>query len=372
MTTMLGRVRAEETHDLSDLAARLLAQQETKRDYVVDTRRMSFGSDQDGSTLTWDVPAGAALMDDGETPGSASATVSDLAHRQIAQRLGIPIRYYDRMRTDAPVLLDGNVRHWFYEKPERRMLRTMDGRVRAFLSDRYRRLDNLDLMEQSVIPTFERFAGELTFHAAALTAERLHVRALLPRLEREVRVGDAVQAGVEIRNSEVGLGALTVTPFVWRLICLNGMVASDRSLSRYHVGRVQEETAYAIYQDDTMAADDAAFFLKVRDAIGAALDEVTFDQIVAEMRAAATGTPVENPVATTEMLAQRYTLVEDEQASVLRYLASGGDLSRWGVANALTATAKHAVTFDRQRDLEAAGGDLVAMPEQEWAAVAVR
>jgi hypothetical protein len=135
---------------------------------------------------------------------------------------------------------------------------------------------------------------------------------------------------------------------------------------------VQEETAYAIYQDDTLAADDAAFFLKVRDAIGAALDEVTFDQIVAEMRAAATGTPVENPVAATEVLAQRYTLVEDEQASVLRYLASGGDLSRWGVANALTATAKHAVTFDRQRELEAAGGDLVAMPEQEWAAVAVR
>jgi len=35
-----------------------------------------------------------------------------------------------------------------YEKPERRMVRTLDGSTRAFLSDRYRPLDNFDLAHE--------------------------------------------------------------------------------------------------------------------------------------------------------------------------------------------------------------------------------
>lgn len=70
----------------------------------------------------------------------SQSAVTDHAHGQIAQRLDIPAKYYNRMRSEAPALLAANVNNWFQEQPERRMIRTLDGKARAFLSDRYRRV----------------------------------------------------------------------------------------------------------------------------------------------------------------------------------------------------------------------------------------
>jgi hypothetical protein len=355
--------RREERHTLAELAEELLRQQETKRDYVVDTRRMTFSSypqpgERGGSYLSWDTAD--------EIEGGF---VKERAHRQIGERVGIPRRYYTRMQQEAPGLLDANVGHWLREKPERRMVRMLGGDVRAFLSDRYRRLDNIDLLEQAIVPVFSGYP-DLEFQVSALTDDRMYVRALLPSVQRDIRPGDTLQAGVEIRNSEVGESALAVQPFAWRLVCANGMIVPMRALTRYHVGRAQEEEAYAIYRDDTLAADDAAFFLKVRDAVGAALSETFFSELVEELQAATTGPRVQNPVAATERLAQRFDLNEQEQMSVLRHLALGGDLNQWGLANAVTAAAKEADMFERQRDMEVAGGLLVSLPAQEWAGIA--
>jgi hypothetical protein len=360
------RVRKETHATLGDLAAELERLQASKVDYVVDTRRMSFstvtaagaaiteGGDARGSYLTFDTP-----------DGTAGGVVNDHAHTQIGLRLQIPKAYYDRMRNDAPALLDRNVEHWLHQRAEKRMVRMLDGDVRAFLSNRYRRLDNYDLMEQSIIPALQHVQG-LSFHVAALTPERMTVRALLPSLTREVRVGDVVQAGVQIRNSEVGAGALDVRPFVWRLICKNGMVSDVGAKRQQHVGRRAEEDDHGIYRDETLRADDVAFFLATRDAIAAALTDTQFDLIVAQMQGAANGTRVESPVAATEQLASTYQLTDGERDGVLAHLASGGDLSQWGLVNAVTAAAKDAVTFERQQEMERIGGQVLALPTREW------
>src|SRR5262249_60720544 len=104
------------------------------------------------------------------------------------------------------------------------------------------------------------------------------------------------------------------------------------------------------------AADDRAFFMKVRDAVAAALSDVTFGQIVEQLRAARTGETIQNPVSATETLAKRIDLSEGEAASVLRHLATGGDLSQWGMVNALTSAAKDADGFDRQAEMEGLAG----------------
>jgi hypothetical protein len=374
------RIRREEHGTLDQLAAELLRLAETKTDDIVDTRRMSFvttAADEEvgpASYLTFD---GAGHDDIGGGP------VNDHAHAQIADRLGIPKRYYDRMRGEAGPLLDANVMHWFHNKPEKRMVRMLEGKVRAFLSNRYRRLDHDELLAHGVMPVFQQYGDRLNFHVAALTDQKLYLRAILPELAADIdaRPGDhtfiepgggadIVQAGVEIRNSEVGSGALAITPFIWRLRCFNGLVVADRSLTRYHIGREQEETAYAVYQDDTLAADDRAFYMKVRDAVTAALSDVTFGEIVRGMREAAGAEKIIDPPAATERLAKRLDLGEGEAASVLRQLATGGDMSKWGMVNAVTAAAKDADGFGRQADMEAMGGALLALPEREWAAIA--
>lgn len=365
--TTLTRVRAEgSTHQsLAELAAELVRMQETKHDHVVDTRRMSVMTDDEGkTTLSFDTTA----------DGLVEGLVNDHAHNQIAQRLAIPKKYYDRMRMDAAVLLDQNVRHWFYEQPERRMVRMLDGNVRAFLSDRFRRLDNFDLMERAILPALDDIDG-LAFHVASLTPERMVLRAILPTVQCEIglRVGDVVQAGFQIRNSEVGSASLSVDPFVWKLDCLNGLVSSVGSLRAYHVGRRIEDTeeAQVIFRADTLAADDKAFYLKARDAIRQAVDETEFDDLVVKMRAAATGEIVRAPVEATQALAQTFNLSDGETSSVLASLATGGDLSRWGMVNAVTDAAKQADTFDRQEEMERLGGELLVMSHGDWARIAV-
>ncbi len=361
----LTKIRNQETSHvtLESLAAELTRMQETKKDYVIDTRRMSLVSDEAKSELIFDAADGHTIV----------GPVNDHAHGQIAARLQIPKRYYDRLRADAPKLLDTNVQHWFYEKPERRMVRTLDGNVRAFMSDRYRRLDNFDLMERSVIPALHDIDG-LSFHVASLTPERMVLRVVLPSVQAEVLSrGDIVQAGFQCRNSEVGASAFTIEPFIWKLDCLNGLVINASALKATHIGRRVDDSdeALAVFRDDTIRADDTAFFLKARDAIKASVDQQLFDEAVELMRQAATGIEIMSPVASTQTLASTFDLNDGEASSVLASLARGGDLSRWGLVNAVTDAAKSADTFDRQEEMERVGGQLLAMPQDDWQKLAL-
>lgn len=357
---------------LDRLAVELTRRQETKHDLIVDTRRIGFYSLPSGTSLV--TVDGAEEItpwqEDAEGARVQGFLVNDYAHGQISDRLGIPKRYYDRMRGTAHSLLQENVRHWLTHDPKRQMVRTLDGNVRAFLSDRYRRLDDFDLMEH-LLPTFAGIDG-LTFQVAALTDTRLHIRALLPKIEREIKVGDTVQAGIEIKNSEVGAGALTISPFVWRLVCSNGMVMPT-AVRRNHVGkRVDEDDAnLGMYRAETIAQDDKAFFMKVADVVRATLTEVAFDEIVAQLRETLGGERIAAPAAATERLGKTFDLGEGEQESILAHLASGGDLSRWGMVNAITAAAKSADGWDRLAEMEAIGGQVATMEETDWSRVAL-
>jgi hypothetical protein len=354
---------------LAELAAKLDAQQATKVDYVADTRRVGF-FDVVGGDGAFSGDFGITIdgITDAEGDGQVFR-VNKNAHDQIGGRLGIPKKYYDRMRTDAPQLLQRNVEHWLLSEPEKRMFRTLDGDLRAVLSDRYRRLDNYDLM-QHLLPELGAIDG-LEFFVTALTPERMFIRATLPRLQADVKVGDTVQAGVEISNSEIGHGALMVRPYILRLICLNGMV-STVALRKYHTGRRVEESedVLGIYRDETLAADDRALFLKAADLVRASLTEVSFNEIVQQLRDIANGEQIQQPVAATQVLTQRLGLTDGEGETLLSFLAAGGDLSQWGAVNALTETAKHAEEFGRLVELEAKAGDLAAMAANEWATVA--
>ena len=77
--------------------------------------------------------------------------INENAHNQISAKLGIPIKYYDRLRRDYPDLLSENVNRFFEKEPATRLLRTTDGRIRAFVSDRYKAMDNAPLLYTSKI-----------------------------------------------------------------------------------------------------------------------------------------------------------------------------------------------------------------------------
>ena len=125
---------------LTELAQEIERQNNAKRDYLVDTTQLTMGLDVTGEVRL-------DIADSAHTFG-----LNEVAHQQIGQQMGIPLGKL----SDAPGLLATNVNHWMRNRDEdakerRRMVRTLDNTARAFLSERYRRIDNYEIAE-AVLP----------------------------------------------------------------------------------------------------------------------------------------------------------------------------------------------------------------------------
>lgn len=341
---------------LVNLAQELERQLGTKQDLVVPSSVLQCRTDE-GGHLKMMVEARTGISEYG---------VNRLARHQLADKLKIPYAYFERMRVEQPTLLDNNLNTWLRSDGDRRMLRTLDGEVRAVLSDRYRRLDNFDLAE-NVLPILQRLDGA-RFESVELTETKMYLKVVTPRVEIEIAPGDVVQAGLVITNSEVGCGTLSVQPLVFRLVCRNGLIVPDRTLRKTHVGRaIQiEDELVNVFRDDTLAADDRAFFLKVRDVVEAAVSVTTLRQIAVKMQKTRDIPLTGDPVKTVEVLANRYTLNDAERNGVLRHLIVEGDLSAYGLVNAVTHYSQYVEDYDRATEFEALGGRLIDLSTQDW------
>jgi hypothetical protein len=335
---------------LQELAAKIEANQDSKRDLIVDT-----------TSLTMDVDADAATTLN--IDGQVRFPVLPLAHDQIGARLNIPSKYYDRMRTSAPDLLATNVNAWFRKAPERRMLRTLGGDLRAFLSNRYMRTENEEIASVALPILFD--LPNVQIPSCEVTDRRLYIHFVVPGIQGEVKVGDVVQAGGIISNSEVGCGAVSVSGLIWRLWCLNGAKTGD-AFRRAHIGREVQDDGEIEWADDTRRSDDATVLLKVRDMVKAVVDETRFKSQIDKLKELAGIKVTGNPEKAVEVLAAKVGASEGERGGILRALIENGDLSAWGLVNAVTAQAHDARDYDRAVEWEAAGGSLIEMPAAGW------
>ena len=337
---------------LIELCKELERQRMARKDFIADTRSLMITTNDHGQSQL-DVDLGNT---------NQIFNVNDLAHQQIASRLQIPLKYYQKMRLEYPSLLDENINSWFNKNGERRMLRTLDTNIRAFLSDRYRRLDNLELAE-AVLPIIKEMKGA-EIVSADITDTHLYIKVINKKLKAEVAVNDVVQAGIVISNSEVGLGSLKVEPLIYRLVCKNGLIVKDYAQKRYHVGKQveSEESAYEIYRDETLEADDKAFFMKVQDTVRCAVDEAKFMLSVDKLRQTKQESTGDDPIKTVEILADKYILNQNERGSILRHFIMAGDNSRFGLINAITRSSQDIEDYNRATELERLGGELLALP----------
>lgn len=347
---------------LSDWAAEIDRQAQAKRDFVADGAQLKALPDE----------GGVKLEIKGIAEGGDAFAMRQTGHDQLAQRLAIPKPYYERLRANDPELLAANVNRWLPEAGGM-MVRTLDHGARAFLSPRYRRLDAIDLA-QAILPVVAESRGELVVQSAEITDTRLYLKVSNPALRADVKpgVGDIVEAGIVAGDSEIGMGSAYVDPWVLRLVCLNGMKVPVAGLRKHHVGRrIEVDSAAELYADETLQADDRAFWLKFRDVFRASLVDVArFERIVEGYRVAV-GVKVEDPVKTVELTAKQYKLVETEQAGILRHLIEGGDLSQWGLANAITRAAQDVESYDRSTELEELGGQVICLPKSSFKTLAL-
>lgn len=351
----------KEGRSIQALAMELERQRTAKRDFLVRTGNMSLVPGADGG-MELSVEAVK-----GNRSQFSAYGMNEIAHRQMGQYLKIPASYYDRMRVEYPEMLAANVNGWLGRTPDDyRMVRTLDGTARAILSDRYRRIDNFEVAS-TVLPIIAGMDGA-SVESCELTESRMYLKVVNSRITAEVKKGDVVQAGVIITNSEVGMGCVSVSPLIFRLVCTNGMVAQDGRVRKHHIGRANETGEdFTIYRDETIEADDRAFLMKLEDAVRAAVDQARFSQIVDRLREA-TEVKMEAKVVpqVVELASKEYSFTEAEGQGILGHLIAGGDLSLYGLANAVTRQAQDVASYDRSTELEATGYKILTMAPALW------
>jgi hypothetical protein len=354
----------KEGKTLAELAKQITHEREAKHDFRASTSQLEYDS---VGAIAWEV-------------GDKSYRAEPTRHclRQICERSGIPVKYADKMSGENAPLLSANINWWWQHAPEKRMLRTLlngESTARAFVSERYRAMDNHDLAEV-ILPKLADVGCEVL--SSQITETRLYIQAATPRMEldlnklrtsgRKLNEIEPVQAGIVISNSEVGAGALSLSPMLYFLTCFNGAIAA-RGMHRNHVGRrgdslFELEEAAEYYSDKTKEMDDRVLWSKVRDVVDGMFTMDGFTSIVQKF-AAAGSVRIDAPKAIEE-ISTRYGLLETEKTSVLNHLIEGGDLSVYGLSSAVTRASTDVESYDRAVELERVGGDIIELPQTIW------
>ena len=338
---------------IQEMTVELQRQSETKADYLVNTGRLQMA--------VWDGQPMLHLLGEGGEDQMEPLEILTTAHRQLGNYLNIPQKYYDRMLQEDADLLSCNVNRWLQRTPEQRMIRTMDGRARAFLSNRYRRIDNIDIARVT-LPIIKEMP-DARYESCQITDDYMYLKVVNPRLTAEVVPGDIVQAGVVISNSETGQGAVCIQPLIFRLVCSNGMGVNEARTRRNHVGRVNStDENIAIYSQETLAADDHAFVLKIQDTVRAAVDEARFSQVLGKMRESKQAKLNTTDIPTVvKLTASNFGITETEGQGVLQRLIEDADYTLYGLANAVTRFSQDVDSYDRASKLEEVGYSIMTM-----------
>lgn len=343
---------------IEEISTEILRQRQTKIDYLIDTRRLEMEN--------WGASIVLRILDDNACDLVEPLDINQIAHRQIGARLQIPASYYDRMLANNPELLVRNVNTWFKQEPAQRMIRTLDGTARAYLSNKYRRVDHLEIL-QAVLPVIGEIP-DVRFASCQITNSQMYLKVINPHLQAEVTAGDIVQAGVAINNSEIGMGAVCVQPLVFRLSRGNGIIISDAQTRKTHRGRTNiVDDNFQIHSDETLAADDLNFLLMLQETVRAAVDEARFNQVVELMRETTQMRMNTTNIPETVRLASKdFKLTEIEGEGVLHHFTTDQDLTLYGLANAVSRYSQDVEDYDRASKLEGIGYDMLSMSRMQW------
>jgi hypothetical protein len=365
----------KEGRPLPELATELQRQADAKRDYIAPSERLSVSSNGRTEMILGD-----------------PFPVTDIAHGQIADYLDIPKAYYDRLREKSEeltvrdpndyvperTLFDVTVNSLLASKgPQRRLVRTLDGQVRAFLSDSFSvDLDNVDVYRVAARVIEEAGLGPENVLSAEVTEKRLYMKVVSPRIEAVIRPSNVsgsgllrepqvVQAGFILSNSETGLGSLRVSQLVFKLLCSNGWIREE-SLRQRHIGKALETGENgSVYRSDTRAQDAKLRLMKVRDHISSALDPGAFRDFVDRMQETTSIRLEAGAEKCVDAVGRKFGLSQGEKERVLGELIQGADMTLWGMTNAVTAAAQKCQSYDRSTELEGIGGKFFSLTRPE-------
>lgn len=242
-----------------------------------------------------------------------------------------------------------------------------NGDVKAFVSDKFRRLDSRPLLD-----AFMGAAGEIGLVPVQGVASdtKVRMRAIMPQVFEPV-ANEVMLFGVEWGNSDYGDGGHSLSLFVTRVWCTN-MAMGDMVLRQVHAGKTLSDDIE--YSDRTYRLDTQTNVSALKDTVRHAISAQRVNGMLAAIKAAAATELGAKGVAA--ILASLKGLTKTEAASV-QGLYDGPDVvnlpagnTAWRLSNALSffANAK-GVGADKKLELEAYAGAVI--PHKAEAPVAV-
>ncbi len=270
----------------------------------------------------WDRKASAAelqIVPDGlievglDQSAADRFALSELATSQMCQRLGIPVPYYRRL----PAELQATVANYDLDRlnDSAFLLRGKDRWVRAFLSGEYVTYNNADIAE-----TAESLLRNSGVSVKSFVFEETHL--FLKLVSDELVDSDTgLKAGIMIGNSEVGLGSISVEPFVYRLACTNDLIVTrEKSFRHAHIHLTATE------MKRRMAEAISEAFRIANSAL---------DSFIATHEE-----PVMDPVETIRQLAETRKMSQKFADEVVSSYSAEPDPTKFGIINAFTRAAQ--------------------------------
>lgn len=267
-----------------------------------------------------------------------------------------------------------------------------DGVVRAFLSNGYRCIDNLDTLLAALdglasagMSDGVEVQGDLTERRMIVRVRSTKVAALAPKLLENYRspfdgrkvggdwltpgwVADAAEregkryepgtepvifAGFQLVNSEVGNSALGLWPYLGIRICKNGLPLTDDAVRKVHLGVRMDEGGIR-WSADTVKANLTLVKRQVQDAVAQWMSPEYLTGAIAKLEAQA-GELVQDAPKVIERVSQRLGFTQDEATSILGMFVRGGQMTAGGVMQAVTAHAQTVLDGDRALEIEQSG-----------------
>lgn len=344
------------------------------------------------------------ITDDGVSDPNGRYDVTEVAEEGFSDKLGIHRSYMRKMRASRIDLWDTNVNGWLHGLPGvegagpypgnlmMRFLRGDDtgtGVLRAVLSDRYGRIDNLDVLVAGL--TGMRDAGingkvtacDLSERRMYVTIEAPQVKALAPELlagyrspwgggmdrlrEVAAREGKAYEpgqepilhAGVKISNSENGNGRFVIAPHLVIEICGNGLTINTDALKATHLGgRMDEGEIQWSHQTQRKMLELVAS--KAKDAVERFLSPGYLAAKIEDLTKLS-GTPVTSAADTIKEVTAKGEFPQDMADDILNLFIAGGQVTAGGVMQAVTAQAQRVEDADMAAKLEAFGVEALAL-----------
>jgi hypothetical protein len=392
MTTADYTAQAETNLRNSDLAAlrdMLMDQHTRKVDVVAPASKIRA---VEGSIVV----AGAEpqLTEDGVTQVDGVYRPTSVMLDGLASKLNVPVGYLKKVHATRPDLFDANVNGWLHGRKAKvrpngedwktvrpeipgddrsflvRAFSSQDGHglARAFLSDKFKLIDNLDALTAALDGI--RAAGvPVQIRGCDLTESRMYVRiqceavrALAPALLKNYRSpftgasGDenpTVFAGLILANSEVGSGAWTITPQLVVQVCDNGMTITKDALRAVHLGGRMAEGVIQ-WSEGTQKKEIELIRSRTKDAVRTFLDTDYITRVIVGLEETA-AQPVKGADKIVKAVGKKLTFSEEHTAGVLDHFIKGGQQTAGGIMQAVTSFAQTIANADDAANVEAQG-----------------